>query len=136
MVGMFFDFRVVCAVNKRDPPRARATTRARRAQRARRAPASKIAGFRLTWRVLTRADGAGVYCHVFPCTRRSGPSVNSETMAPKSSEGFGALHAGRRPKGGGMGGGETYSACLLDMKSAGRVDLLHKHAKPRRRSSC
>ena len=78
MVGMFFYFRVVCAVNKRDPPRARATTRARRAQRARRAPASKIAGFRLTWRVLTRADGAGVYCHVFPCTRRSGPSVNSE----------------------------------------------------------
>ena len=76
---MFFYFRVVKAVITRDPPRARATTRARRAQRARRAPASKIAEFRLTWRVLTRADGADVYVHVSPCTRRSGPSVNSET---------------------------------------------------------
>ena len=104
MVGMFFDFRVVCAVNKRDPPRARATTRARRAQRARRAPASHIAGFQLTWRVLTRADGADVYFHVSPCTR-SGPSVNSETMAPKSSEGFSAAARGAPTEGRGYGRG-------------------------------
>ena len=132
---MFLHFRVVEAVITRDPPRARATTRARRAQRARRAPASHIAGFQLTWRVLTRADGADVYFHVSPCTR-SGPSVNSETMAPKSSEGFSAAARGAPTEGRGMGGGETYSASLPDMKSAGRVDLLHKHAKPRRRSSC
>ena len=30
---------------------------------------------------------------------------------------------------------ETYSASLLDMKSAGRIDELQKHAKPRRRLS-
>ena len=95
---IFFGFRVVLAVLKSNPPRARATTRARRAQRARRAPASNIAGFQLTWRVLTRADGADVYFHVSPCTR-SGPSVNSETMARKSSEGFSAAARGAPTEG-------------------------------------
>jgi len=104
---MFLYFRVVEAVITRDPPRARATTRARRAQRARRAPASHIAGFQLTWRVLTRADGADVYFHVSPCTRRPGPSVNSETEdgCAEILEGLSAAARGAPTEGRGYGRG-------------------------------